>query len=81
MAKYLPGSVAPNLAGQVADYFIGHKLFCANGGLSDDSVTQSVQTFGAGGFLPAGTDPAKIVDDTAMKKVIAAIGPSTATTC
>jgi ABC-type nitrate/sulfonate/bicarbonate transport system substrate-binding protein len=81
MAKYLPSSVAPNLAGQVADYFIGHKLFCANGGLSDDSVTQSVHTFGAGGFLPTSTDPAKIVDDTAMKKVIAAIGPSTATSC
>jgi ABC-type nitrate/sulfonate/bicarbonate transport system substrate-binding protein len=81
MAKYLPGSVSPSIAGQVADYFIGHKLFCANGGLSDDSVTQSVKTFGAGGFLPASTDPTKIVDDTAMKKVLATIGPSSATTC
>jgi ABC-type nitrate/sulfonate/bicarbonate transport system substrate-binding protein len=81
MAKYLPGSVQPALASQVADYFIGHKLFCANGGLSDDSVTQSVKTFGDGGFLPKSTDPTKIVDDSAMKKVLAAIGPSTATTC
>jgi ABC-type nitrate/sulfonate/bicarbonate transport system substrate-binding protein len=81
MAKYLPGSVDPSMASQVADYFVGHKLFCANGGISDDSVTQSVKTFGQGGYLPTNTDPAKIVDDSAMKKVIAEIGPSTATTC
>jgi ABC-type nitrate/sulfonate/bicarbonate transport system substrate-binding protein len=81
MAKYLPGSVKPALASQVADYFIGHKLFCANGGLSDDSVVQSVKTFGDGGFVPKDTDATKIVDDSAMKKAIAAIGPSTATTC
>lgn len=81
MQKYLSGSVEPNLAPQVADYFISRKLFCANGGLGDDSVVQSVKTFGEGGFLPKGTDAAKIVDDAPMKKVISEIGTSNATSC
>jgi ABC-type nitrate/sulfonate/bicarbonate transport system substrate-binding protein len=81
LATYLPGAVPANLAGLVAQYFTSRKLFCANGGLADSSIADSLKTFGAAGFLPTSVTVAQLVDDAPMKKVLSKIGTSPATSC
>jgi ABC-type nitrate/sulfonate/bicarbonate transport system substrate-binding protein len=81
LATYLPGAVPANLAGLVAQYFTSRKLFCANGGLGDSSIADSLKTFGAAGDLPTSVTVAQLVDDAPMKKVLSKIGTSPATSC
>jgi ABC-type nitrate/sulfonate/bicarbonate transport system substrate-binding protein len=81
LATYLPGAVPANLAGEVGTYFTSHKLFCANGGLGDSSIADSLKAFGNGGFLPKNVTVAQLVNDALMKKVLSQIGTSPATSC
>ncbi|MBO0826388.1 MAG: ABC transporter substrate-binding protein [Streptosporangiales bacterium] len=79
--KALLGNAIPANVKEVADYFISHKLFCANGGLDDANIADSLKTFGKAGFNPTDVSTSKLVDKTAMNKVLAKIGKSKATTC
>lgn len=79
--KALLKDAVPTNVDEVADYFISHKLFCANGGLDDANIADSLKTFGKAGFNPTNVTTSKLVDKTAMKKVLAKIGTSKATTC
>lgn len=79
--KALLKDAVPSNVNEVADYFISHKLFCANGGLDDANIADSLKTFGAAGFNPTNVTTAKLVDKTAMNKVLAKLGKSKATRC
>lgn len=79
--KALLKDAVPANVDKVADYFISHKLFCANGGLDDANIADSLETFGKAGFNPTNITTAKLVDKTPMEKVLAKIGTSKATTC
>ncbi|HEX6445374.1 MAG TPA: ABC transporter substrate-binding protein [Streptosporangiales bacterium] len=79
--KALLKDAVPSNVNEVADYFISHKLFCANGGLDDANIADSLRTFGKAGFNPTSVTAAKLVDKTAMDKVLAKLGKSKATTC
>lgn len=79
--KVLLKDAVPSNVNEVADYFISHKLFCANGGLDDANIADSLKTFGKAGFNPTSVTASKLVDKTAMNKVLAKLGRSKATAC
>lgn len=79
--KALLKDAVPSNVSEVADYFVSHKLFCANGGLDDANIADSLKTFGKAGFNPTDVTTSKLVDKTAMNKVLAKIGKSKATQC
>lgn len=76
----LKDSVSGDVSG-VVNYFVSHKLWCANGGLADSNIADSLTTFGQGGFLPKDITVTQLVNDGPMKQALAAIGPSSATSC
>ena len=79
--KTLLTEAVPANVNEIADYFISHKLWCANGGLDDANIADSLKTFGEAGFNPTDVTPATLVDKTAMNEVLAQLGKSKATTC
>ena len=76
----LKSAVSGDVSG-VVNYFVSHKLWCANGGLADSNIADSLTTFGQGGFLPTSVTVAQLVNDGPLKQALAQVGQSSATSC
>jgi ABC-type nitrate/sulfonate/bicarbonate transport system substrate-binding protein len=79
--KDLLADAVPANVDEISNYFVTHKLWCANGGLDDANIGDSLKTFGQAGFNPPDVTPDKLVDKTAMNAVLGQLGKSEATAC
>ncbi|MGH3663367.1 MAG: ABC transporter substrate-binding protein [Micromonosporaceae bacterium] len=78
----LLGKHIPSEVDKVSDYVLDNKLFCANGGLADENLEESLKVFGSDyDFLPKEVTIKKLVDPGPMDAVLAKIKKSSATEC